>query len=252
MGDAKDKGLKDDIVGAAANLQGLVKPLLDGLTVAIPVLMKYWKKGQEVYVTLPKNVLAFAVGFIFAFFGGMYPVLFAAIMAAEYGGRQIIYTSLKDLADEAIIILEQSKKDDQVDDDKDGVSDVDQISSQEYIKRKTLLVLQKMNPDKVDSAIKAIYGVWISVAAVLSLQFAQVISFAIVIADFLKRPVDRFIAPTVQIAVPDQYDKWVPVVLTWLVNIFLFLGGTVSLFLWQILFCLSLFFFYVLLSYIFP
>jgi hypothetical protein len=137
-------------------------------------------------------------------------------MAAEYGGRQTIYEAIKDLAEEATKIIEQSQKDDDLDKDKDGVKDVNQITGKEFVQRKTLLVLQKMNPEKVDTAISAIYKVWLSVAAVLSIRFARTISFSLAIADFLKRPVDRYVAPSVQIAIPDEYDRWVPVILGWI------------------------------------
>merc|ERR1711935_146512 len=73
-----------------------------------------------------------------------------------------------------------------------------------------------MNPEKVDTALAAIYKVWLGVAAVLSIRFARTISFSLAIADFLKRPVERYMAPAVQVAVPDQYDRWVPVILGWI------------------------------------
>lgn len=57
------------------------------------------------------------------------------------------------------------------------------------------------------------YRVWLAVAAVLTLQFARTINMALSIAEFLNRPCDRFISPTLQIAIPDEYDKWVPVVM---------------------------------------
>jgi len=47
-----------------------------------------------------------------------------------------------------MIIIEASKKDDDVDKDKDGKKDVTGLSGKEYLARKTMLVLKKMNPDK--------------------------------------------------------------------------------------------------------
>jgi hypothetical protein len=62
------------------------------------------------------------------------------------------------------------------------------------------------------------YTVWLSVAAVLSIQFARTISMALSIAAFLKKPCDRFLAPTLNLIIPDEYEKWVPVVLSWIVK----------------------------------
>lgn len=69
--------------------------------------------------------------------------------------------SIVDLADEALIIIEESKKDDDVDANKDGKKDVDEISGADLLKRKTLLVLKKMNPEKIDKAIGSIYKVYV-------------------------------------------------------------------------------------------
>ena len=96
--------------------------------------------------------------------------------------------ALRALGDEALIIIEENKKDDQKDDDGDGIPDVDQISQTELLQRKTLLVLKKMNPEKVDKALGALYKVWMSVVAVLSVKFAKTISMALAIADFLHKP----------------------------------------------------------------
>lgn len=165
---------------------------------------------------LPQNVIQFIYGFIFCFFGGTFPTLFAALQAAEHGGRQNIANALSELSDEILIIIEESKKDDAADVDKDGKRDVDQISARELLTRKTKLVLKKMNPDKVDKAISSIYRVWLSVAAVLSIQFARTISMALAIADFLEKPSDRFIAPTIGLVIPKEYGKWVPVAISWI------------------------------------
>lgn len=53
-------------------------------------------------------------------------------------------------------------------------------------------------------------------SAVLAVQFAQTINMALCIAEFLNKPCDRFIAPVLKVAIPDEYDKWVPVVLRWI------------------------------------
>jgi len=197
-------------------LQSFAKPVVNGLMVAIPVVITTTQKAYGYYSKLPQNAMLFVTGSIFCFFGGTFPVLFAAVQAAEYSGRQAVVEAVSDLADEALIIIEESKKDNKKDDDNDGKADVDQISNAEFVARKTKLVLKKMNPEKVDKAVASIYKVWLAVAAVLSVEFARTISMAMAISDFVKRPLNRFVAPTIQAAVPDEYDKWVPTVLGWI------------------------------------
>lgn len=155
---------------------------------------------------------------MFCFFGGTFPTLFAAIQAAEHGGREKVLNALSDLSDEALIVINESKKDDDVDANNDGKKDSEQLSQSEFLAHKTRLVLKKMNPEKIDQAISSMYSVWLSVAAVLSIQFARTIAMALSISDFLKKPIDRFITPIVNVAVPKDYEKWVPVVMSWIVK----------------------------------
>lgn len=213
---SKQRGIANELSAAAKILQSVSKPLVSILMVIIPFLITASKTAYSFYSKLPQNALLFLYGFVFCFFGGTFPILFAAVQAAEHGGRKAVVQAVSDLADEALIIIEESKKDDKVDEDKDGKKDVDQISNSEFVARKTKLVLRKMNPEKVDKAIASIYKVWLAVAAVLSIEFARTISLALSIADFLRNPLNRFVAPTIQLAVPNDYDKWVPVVLGWI------------------------------------
>ena len=207
---------------AAIALQNVAKPIVDTITWVLPIVVTQLFKFNEFVSKLPQNVINFVIGFVFCFSGGLYPVLFAAIEAAEFGGRQIVMQSIKDLCNEALIIIEESKKDDKIDKDNDGKVDVSQVGGQEYMIRKTKLVLRKMNPEKIDTALSQIYKVWLSVAAVLTIEFARAISMALAISDFMKKPVNRFVAPTIQLVVPSEYDKWVPVILGWYVERFIF------------------------------
>lgn len=150
-------------------------------------------------------------GSVFCFFGGTFPTLFAAVQAAEHGGRATAMQALADLSDEALIVINESKKDD------DAKSD-QSVTASQYFANKTKLVLKKMNPEKVDKAISSLYSVWLTVAAVLAIKFARTIAMALSIADFFKKPVDRFVAPTLKLAIPADYEKWVPVVLSWMVK----------------------------------
>jgi hypothetical protein len=214
-----EKKKTDDAAKKAAEiaekLQGLTKPVLNAVVVAIPLIIKYGRLGRQALEKLPANAFNFLVGFIFCFFGGLYPVLFAAIQAAEYGGRKAVMSAIRDISDEAVKIIDESKKDDKVDADGDGKADVDDLAAKEFVQRKFLLVMKKMDPHKIDNAISSMYQVWLAVAAVLTIEFARAISLALAIADFMKQPINRYVAPWIQKIVPDEYDKWVPIILGW-------------------------------------
>lgn len=134
---------------ATETLQSVARPIINFVTVALPFIVQVCQTLYGIYVKLPIEAFRFIVGFVFCFFGGVYPTLFAAITAAKHGGLRIMADSVKAIVNEAMTIIEESKKDDAKDDDGDGVADVDQIDGKELLLRKAKLVLTKMNPEKV-------------------------------------------------------------------------------------------------------
>jgi hypothetical protein len=207
-----------DIPLSAKMLQSIAKPILSVFMVVVPAVITSSRQAYLLFQKLPQNAMLFAYGSVFCFFGGTFPTLFAAIQAAEHGGRQKVLEALNALSDEALTVINESKKDDDADLNKDGKKDSEELSQSEYLARKTKLVLKKMNPEKIDQAISSMYSVWLSVAAVLSIQFARTIALALSISDILKKPIDRFITPVVNVAIPNDYEKWVPVVMSWIVK----------------------------------
>jgi hypothetical protein len=192
------------------------KPIIKVITTITPHIITYSQKAWSFYKSLPEDYLQLVIGCIFCFFGGVFPVLFATVEAAKHGGINNLIDALGDLGDEAIKIIEASKKDDEVDEDKDGKKDVEQIDSKALLLRKAHLVATKMNPEKINKALSSIYKVWLSVVAVLSLKFAQTIALSVSISEFLNKPANRYVTPLVKQATPDEYDKWVPVIMGWI------------------------------------
>jgi len=209
---------KPDLRGSSKLIGAAARPLIGGITTVLPLVITYIKIAYDWYVKLPTDYLNLIIGIIFCFFGGVYPVLFAAVQAAKHGGWHTLQESLQDLAEESIKIIEASKKDDEKDNDNDGVKDVNEIETTEYISRKVNLVLVKMDPNKVDRALARIYEVSLSIIATLTVQFAQTIALALSMSEFMKKPLNRYVAPAVQAVTPDDYDKWVPVAFGWFVK----------------------------------
>lgn len=86
---------------------------------------------------------------------------------------------------EILKVQEFSALDDQVDEDGDGIADVDQIDSKALLMRKTNLALTKVDPGKIDKAMGGLYLSWIAIIATLKVQFARTITLALSIADML-------------------------------------------------------------------
>jgi len=192
----------------AANLEKLGKPAFELFCALLPMIIKIGNTINAVWNKLDDNIVKSLLGFAFCFFGGMYPMVFAGVQAAEQAGRVLIVESIGELTKEAQRILNESKKD-------DDASKTGKLSNQEYVQYKTLFVLQKMNPEKVNTALQNIWKVWFAVISVLVVQFARTIQTANSIADFLKKPADRYAKPVAEAMIPSEYQQWIPILIQW-------------------------------------
>lgn len=225
-------GTKSSKSEALNKLQTHAKPILAFIENATPQIIAFCYKAKELYQTLPEDELYFIFGAIICFFGGVYPTLFAAIEAAKHGGIAKVQLALKDLANEAIVIIEASKKDDDVDNDNDGKRDVDQLDAKQLVLRKVNLVMTKMNPEKVNTALSSIYTTWVAVVAVVAIQFAKTVAFAETICTFVRKPISRHVTPKFIEMTPPEYQKWVPILIGWATKAF---SISIAFFLTQII-----------------
>jgi len=197
-------------------VQYATRPILNALFLVAPSIIRFCKASHAAYKKLPMMHVRLIAGTILCFFGGFYPTFFAALQAAEHGGLDTVGRALSALSEEVIIIVNENEKDDKVDANKNGKADVVELDGGELLRRKVKLVLTKMNPEKVNDALATIYKVWISVLAVLTIQFARTIALALTLSDFSKKFADRALLPIVERATPKEYRRWCPVLLDWL------------------------------------
>ena len=209
-----------------------------------------------VWLTTDPDLLRAAFGLWLCFFGGTFPVLIAAYEALQLSHGESTYSSICAITTEVKVIISESAKDDARDDDGDGRADVDQLDARSLLLRKSQLVLTKCNPEKINTAIgelgatflgaqttrscisvslkmetdhlprqaqdeqkatsKGAY-VFAGVIATLKVQFAQTIAMSLSIAELLQTYViDGRLQPLIEKITPDEYQKWVPVLLRWL------------------------------------
>jgi len=207
--------LKMKLTAASAVVSKAVAPAIAFVSLVFPYIVQFFQVASNTYSKLPTNAISALVGLIFCFFGGVYPTLFAAIQAAKHSGGEKLIASIKDLSNEVTVILEASKKDDEIDADGDGIADVNQIDGKALIMRKTGVVLEKCNPDKINTAVGYIYVTWMAVVVTLKVDFARTIALALSISSSLRAPSRSYIEPTLAAIIPAKYNKWVPVILDW-------------------------------------
>jgi hypothetical protein len=108
------------------------------------------------------------------FFGGEFVLLIAAVEAYRSTGWESTLKCITDLYTDFNAVAEASKKDDKVDADKDGVADVNQITSKELIHRKTILFIETVEPKRFTDALAGLNVGFVAVVATLKLQVMRV------------------------------------------------------------------------------
>ena len=84
-------------------LRKLAKPAVAFLTYSIPLCIVNGRRIREAYYALPSNMLQFQLGLIFCFFGGLYPVLFAAFQVSLVMGVCMCVCALYLIVDTSIM-----------------------------------------------------------------------------------------------------------------------------------------------------
>ncbi|CAE8680753.1 unnamed protein product [Polarella glacialis] len=190
----------------------LVKP-------AIIIIMVYvWiaKQLYKVYKLLPTNIIQMVFGGGLCFFGGEY---FMSIAAAEafrnFGGKQL----LEELAicwDQALLVEAANVIDDKLDDDKNGIVDVEELGYNELINRKAKMAMIAITrPDRLMNATQYLFSAYIAVIATLKMQFARTVAIALGIAEMLELPACQVFGPVLAMLYGKDLQHWVsPTIIT--------------------------------------
>ena len=113
------------------------------------------------------------------------------------------------LPPQANAVQAASEIDNSVDDDHDGVADVDQISSQALLRRKTVLAMTTIQePERLKKAVGNLWTAYVSVLATLRLEFARTTSLALAIVEMIKFPIMRWIIPPLMMFLGSDLSHW--------------------------------------------
>ena len=142
--------------------------------------------------------------------GGAFPLLLASYEAFRQYGYSRVAESFEVLRVQYRQAAEANKKDDALDEDKDGVPDVLQVSQQALLSRKVLLFMRVVNPQQVSDAALSLWLAGTAVLCAVGLNFAQALTFGTAIGDsilvgFLSAGGKEFI----QQRIPLEFHKWV-------------------------------------------
>jgi len=149
------------------------------------------------------------LGIVYCFFGYQFMVLIAAVEAFRLTTFDECRGSFIDLYDQFMVFQEANREDDRLDEDKDGVADVLQITGRELLKRKVLLFLRAVDPKTLGVAFGTIYTGFLAVFACLKLHFAHNITLGVVVGDIVGGYLYEHLAPILFLVVPKDYHKWI-------------------------------------------
>jgi hypothetical protein len=107
--------------------------MVEPYAVALWVYLQYvWEKLQPYH---PEEMFPALAGFVLVFFGGNFFTLCAAVEAYRLVGFADTKKALQKLHKSYALAMAASKKDDELDEDGDGVADVKQIGKKELVVR---------------------------------------------------------------------------------------------------------------------
>jgi len=206
-------------VGSKVNpeLAGCLTKARPAITAVIRVIMMAWplyRKAYsflyfQVYKRIPANVLPMVFGVCLCFFGGTYVASIAAIEAFRQLGWQKVHADLVIIADQAKLVNEASKEDDLVDDDNDGVADVDQMAAAELAQHKLEVAMKTVSePERLQNAFGNLFVAYLAVLATLRLEFARTTAFALGIVEMVRVTAIRALLPMVTAALGEDLAHW--------------------------------------------
>jgi hypothetical protein len=181
------------------------KPLIAAFVAFVWLMRKVYEYGR----LLPTNVLRMIFGLGLCFFGGTY---FAAIAAIEgfinFGGAQL-YDELKVLYDDCCLVADASVEDDAVDADHNGIADVQEMSTSDYLTHKaTVAMIAVKDPSRLMQALSFFMMAYFSVIATLRFEFARTVALCLAITDMLKVPLFLVFGPLVSMLLGPKMGHW--------------------------------------------
>jgi len=143
------------------------------------------------------------------FFGGYFATLTAAVEAYRITGWQRTRDALVVIARNVEAAQRANMKDDELDEDGNGIPDTQEISRQQLVIRKIGVVAKAVNPEQMTEAVRAVYMGFVAVVATLRVHFAACVSLGVAVGDIAYNVVDQNLTPVLMMSTPKEYQKWV-------------------------------------------
>lgn len=203
-------------------------PVIRGVSWAInasgPVFDFLYSSYVKIYALLepydPELLFPMFMGLMMILFGGYFMLTIACVEAYRISGWDTTRRCLIDIYANYIRVKEASAKDDQLDEDNDGVADVQQISEKELVTRKLKLFLRSCDPVQVSDALSGIYTGFLGVVATLQIQFARTLALGVSIGEAVHKPIHHVFRPILEALIHRDYHPWIDVIIRYSCKLF--------------------------------
>ena len=208
------RGASEHMPDGVKNAMHALAPVADAIHRAFvfvwPYLVAGYIKGKAVYDKMPEYSVVMIYGLTVAFCGAHFAALVAVVEAfKQTGAFKKIGACLVDLHESFKKLHAENAKDNAVDEDGDGVSDVDELSNGELFLRKCTLVMRTVDPNKVNKALSGLYSGFIAAVMVVQFEFAKTVTLGASLGDFMEKSLDILLDPMLEKILPKEYMAWV-------------------------------------------
>jgi len=133
----------------------------------------------------------------------------AALSAFQQFGWNKVQVELQVVWEQLKLVQQANEEDNMLDEDGDGVADVDQIAANELAQRKIEMAMKSITePARLQRAFGGLFSAYLAVLATLRLEFARTTAFALSIAEMVSLTVLRAVLPAVTAALGQELAHW--------------------------------------------
>lgn len=182
-----------------------------------PLLLSYYDKIAPYN---PELLFPSVCGLILCFFGGCFASLIATVEAVHNFGYTGIKNSVLAIAKDIRTAWDAHKKDNEKDDNNDGIPDVEQINNIQLLNRKIVLMLKVIDPSRLFETFGYLNTAFLAILATLRVKFARSFTLAQGITNAVLPTFDAVLLPAMESLIPEEFRKWVKPVSHFIFNCF--------------------------------
>jgi len=215
------RGAADHMPEGVKNAMHKLAPVADaihhGFVIAWPYMVTAYRNGKAVYDKMPQYSCVMIYGLIVAFCGAHFAALVAVAEAfKQTGAFKKIKACLDELYDSFQKLHVENQKDNTLDEDNDGILDVDELSNGELFLRKCTLVMRSVDPHKVNKALSGLYQGFLAAIMVVQFEFAKTVTLGASLGGFLERSIRIVLDPLLDMTIPEEYHSWIELLTTYI------------------------------------